>query len=59
LGRVADYVIGVLEDMLGEPVEREKRIAWAAAGNPGSGWVPNGRRIRPRTHGWRERAETP
>ena len=30
---MADYVIGLLEDILGEPAEREKRFAWAA-GDP-------------------------
>jgi hypothetical protein len=29
MGRVADYVIELLEEILGEPAEREKRFSWA------------------------------
>jgi hypothetical protein len=33
VGRIADYVIGLVEEILGEPAAREKRFAWAA-GDP-------------------------
>jgi hypothetical protein len=35
LGRVADYVIELLEEILGEAAEREKRFPWAT-GDPSS-----------------------
>jgi hypothetical protein len=33
MGRTADYVIGLIEEILREPAEREKRFVWAA-GDP-------------------------
>ena len=33
MGRIADYVIGLLEETLGGPATREKRFAWAV-GDP-------------------------
>jgi hypothetical protein len=36
VGRILDYVIGLLEEILGEPATRERRFAWAA-GDPGPG----------------------